>query len=421
MTLDELRDYAMLLRGNKMRSYQNAGTAMTEEQFRRAFAANMAQQGYSNLDPAQVDILASREWPKFKAGTSQYQFLAQGTTQAPMTASQVTSMPELSFIPPAISPDEVFPNPQSSMDPTMSPYAQQAMGQVTGFYPNQPAPTQEEQISPFARMAMGQASGDFMGMASQMPAFLKSMQQTPVGTPQPGIEEEDTFEPSTGRPNRWDRKVAREQARKAREEGAGEGDQYGPQGADFFNNDSNGNDIPDYLEMAGNGQDQEASMMDQILLASAMFNPGGADLEGTLYNIGRYAGSDSPYKGLQMGLSGASAVMKGGRSLLSGFGYAKASREAKDWYDQQMRKRQYNPVEQSAYGYTGDVAVNEYGGLFKFENGSTMPQQVEQPRKPVDFATDPRFQPGEYVEFEYGGKMYKGTIKENNGKTISLK
>ena len=38
-----------------------------------------------------------------------------------------------------------------------------------------------------------------------------------------------------------------------------------------------------------------------------------------------------------------------------------------------------------------------------------------------DFATDPMYQPGEYIEFEYGGKMHKGIIKSNNGKTISLK
>lgn len=524
MTLDELRDYAMLLRGNKMRSYQNAGTAMSEEQFRKAFAANMAQQGYANMDPWQVDVLASREWPKFKAGTSQYQFLAGNAPQAPMTASQAVStpmsQPELSFVPPAISPDEIFPYPESNVSPQMSPYAQQVMDQAVGVYGNQ-RPT-----SPYAKMAMSQASGDMMGIASQMPAFLKSMQQIPVGTPDPRIKEgeEYAYEPRTSKPDRWDRIVAREQARKAKREGTGEDVGYGPQGADFFNNDSNGNNIPDYLEMAGDRQDQEASMFDRILAASAMFNPGGENLEGALFNIGRYAVSDSPYKGAQIGLSAGSAVMKGGRSLLSGLGYGKASREARDWYEQQMRRRQYNPVEQSAYGYTGDVANRAYGGLFRYQTGGasntgelyktaleqydffmknpeawegdpemTNPDgsfnlcldclngdynnpsdvndavrlineglstgthrnvdafqqglksfNIPEPtfkslkqnamggsfkykaggmstKKPVDFANDPRFQPGEYVEFEYGGKMYKGTVKENNGKTISLK
>lgn len=50
-----------------------------------------------------------------------------------------------------------------------------------------------------------------------------------------------------------------------------------------------------------------------------------------------------------------------------------------------------------------------------------MPSDMPMDMGSTDFATDPALQPGEYVEFEYGGKMHKGIIKSNNGKTISLK
>lgn len=50
-----------------------------------------------------------------------------------------------------------------------------------------------------------------------------------------------------------------------------------------------------------------------------------------------------------------------------------------------------------------------------------MPSDMSMDMGSTDFATDPALQPGQYVEFEYGGKMHKGIIKSNNGKTISLK
>lgn len=37
-----------------------------------------------------------------------------------------------------------------------------------------------------------------------------------------------------------------------------------------------------------------------------------------------------------------------------------------------------------------------------------------------DIKNDPRFQPGEYIEFEYGGKTHKGVIKSNDGESIEL-
>ncbi len=71
--------------------------------------------------------------------------------------------------------------------------------------------------------------------------------------------------------------------------------------------------------------------------------------------------------------------------------------------------------------------ANSYLDLFSFLTQGQMPTDysamapMDMGLQQSDFATDPMYQPGEYIEFEYGGKMHKGIIKSNNGKTISLK
>lgn len=70
-------------------------------------------------------------------------------------------------------------------------------------------------------------------------------------------------------------------------------------------------------------------------------------------------------------------------------------------------------------GFTGGIGGGGGGGVpsFMAEGGAQNQQQEQAP----DIKNDPRFQPGEYIEFEYGGTTYKGIIESNNGESIELK
>lgn len=74
------------------------------------------------------------------------------------------------------------------------------------------------------------------------------------------------------------------------------------------------------------------------------------------------------------------------------------------------------------------VPTQRYGGLFKsvesFMGGGeyhTMPDGTKMPGAEHGMADNPHFQEGQYIEFEYGGKMYKGTIARNSNGKIYLK
>ena len=159
----------------------------------------------------------------------------------------------------------------------------------------------------------------------------------------------------------------------------------------------------------------KASFYDMLMAVQGAYGNRGYGLDQSLYTLGTYLGKekDTRGRGLGIGLSAATSALKGAGNVLAGLGYQRATNQAKDWYDRQMKQmsEEYYPIDQTATGYLGDIAVQAYGG--RFEQGGKMDD--------IDISKDERFKPGQYVEFEYGGKMYKGTIKSNNGKKITLK
>jgi hypothetical protein len=140
-------------------------------------------------------------------------------------------------------------------------------------------------------------------------------------------------------------------------------------------------------------------------------------------------------------LSLGTGLLDMSRSFLTGMGAQRRWDEGYDWYDEKMKRTRYSPVGQSQQGYLGDQANAEYGGLFaqngikelrdggcfdcggmkKYQGGGPMNPNMMGAQQPPSLKDDPRFQPGEYIEFEYGGKMHKGVIKSNDGESIELK
>jgi len=173
--------------------------------------------------------------------------------------------------------------------------------------------------------------------------------------------------------------------------------------------------LKDKIGDGAGGGDDKASFYDMLMAVQGAYGNRGYGLDQSLYTLGTYLGKekDTRGRGLGIGLSAATSALKGASNVLAGLGYQRATNQAKDWYDRQMKQmsEEYYPIDQTATGYLGDIAVNAYGG--RFEQGGKMDD--------IDISKDERFKPGQYVEFEYGGKMYKGTIKSNNGKKITLK
>jgi len=397
--------------------YQAAGikttppdlNSITRDQFNDAMAKSMYGVSYKSLPKGSIDVLAEREWPKFLAGQSDYQFLAERINPAfantPMSARQAVQtppyQPALGFMPPDISEDEMFPNPPSTGMP-MSPYAQSAMDQVTGTYANQGMPDMGQQTSPYAQLMMAQATGNFGQIPGMLPGLMNNFQQTTSNlTTSPELEGEDEYMPRTSGPDRWDRKVAREQARNIDQTALGTGPTE-----------------------PGAEEDERMTFGEGLAMGANLFDPSRYSLEGTLYNIGRAIGDDSGNKGLRIGLGAASAAFKGGRNVLSGLAFSKASNEAKDWYEKQMRRVQYNPIGQNAYGYTGDVANAARGGVMSFQPGGTASVTYF---NPVPKRTDLKYQ-GDYFAIPAGiypiptttsnRKSNKPIITEKGGKSV---
>jgi len=82
----------------------------------------------------------------------------------------------------------------------------------------------------------------------------------------------------------------------------------------------------------------------------------------------------------------------------------------------------------------GGLYTNEYGKLFAdggcYDCGGThkypgggMPNDMNMMggMMGADMKSDPRFQPGQYIEFEYGGKVHKGVIDSFDGESLTLK
>lgn len=123
------------------------------------------------------------------------------------------------------------------------------------------------------------------------------------------------------------------------------------------------------------------------------------------YNIGRFAGMEPGTQGKGLGLVGniGDFTLGAARGIVGGLAQSKGNRRVQNYYDQ--RKGQddrfvANPQTRN---------TNTTGGLAGFEDGGEVLRQLYQQQTEE---VDPRFRVGEYVEFEYGGKVKKGKIKK---------
>lgn len=123
------------------------------------------------------------------------------------------------------------------------------------------------------------------------------------------------------------------------------------------------------------------------------------------YNIGRFAGMEPGTQGKGLGLVGniGDFTLGAARGIVGGLAQSKGNRRVQNYYDQ--RKGQddrfvANPQTRN---------TNTTGGLAGFEHGGEVLRQLYQQQTEE---VDPRFRVGEYVEFEYGGKVKKGKIKK---------
>jgi hypothetical protein len=98
-------------------------------------------------------------------------------------------------------------------------------------------------------------------------------------------------------------------------------------------------------------------------------------MEGVLHHMGRAIGAPKGTKGrgLQIGLTAADALLKGTRNVLSGVGLSKVNKETRDWYMEQMAKRQRGYYEADPQyddvNYTGGFSFAKYGGMKKYPDG----------------------------------------------------
>lgn len=123
------------------------------------------------------------------------------------------------------------------------------------------------------------------------------------------------------------------------------------------------------------------------------------------YNIGRFAGMEPGTQGKGLGLVGniGDFTLGAARGIVGGLAQSRGNRRVQNYYDQ--RKGQddrfvANPQTRN---------TNTTGGLAGFEYGGEVLRQLYQQQTEE---VDPRFKVGEYVEFEYGGKVKKGKIKK---------
>lgn len=122
----------------------------------------------------------------------------------------------------------------------------------------------------------------------------------------------------------------------------------------------------------GLGQDQMGVQDGNIIGQQGNFwtnfpavNFAGSDISTELFMLGTALGSKPGTRGRAMtGISaGGAAAFDITRSLLSGIGYQKRNQYVNDYYDEQQRRRQYNPVSQTANdNYLGGIPTGQMGG-----------------------------------------------------------
>lgn len=164
-----------------------------------------------------------------------------------------------------------------------------------------------------------------------------------------------------------------------------------------------------YGEYNGDPKDMLEEKVNQNGLDSMMgfLNSGfyANSLGTSAYNIGRFAGMEPGTQGKGLGLVGniGDFTLGAARGIVGGLAQSKGNRRVQNYYDQ--RKGQddrfvANPQTRN---------TNTTGGLAGFEYGGEVLRQLYQQQTEE---VDPRFRVGEYVEFEYGGKVKKGKIKK---------
>lgn len=116
-----------------------------------------------------------------------------------------------------------------------------------------------------------------------------------------------------------------------------------------------------------NGSDGAQNDWERLLRSGLVTSPGGLDMEGALYNLGKGIGAEkgTKGKGALIATAALSAIMKGGRTVLSGVGTQKVNDETQRWYEEQLRRRDYTPDSQSQDN-------NYVGGYFGKDGGTVM-------------------------------------------------
>lgn len=109
-------------------------------------------------------------------------------------------------------------------------------------------------------------------------------------------------------------------------------------------------------------------------------SPTGSDLNSRVYNLGRALGAPQGAKGKNLDIIGNSLSLGLGlaREGMSGYANQKMDNYAQDWYNKKKQERRYVNASQTANAnMTGsELGALKYGGLFKFEDGGGMFNQM---------------------------------------------
>lgn len=116
------------------------------------------------------------------------------------------------------------------------------------------------------------------------------------------------------------------------------------------------------------GQEQRQDQQGIPWYKAPPINFAGSDLSSELYMLGHAIGSKPGTRGRAATMIGAggAALFDIARNVASGIGYQKRNQYVNDFYNQQQRRRQYNPVSQTANeNGTGNLPFNQMGGTLE--------------------------------------------------------
>lgn len=188
----------------------------------------------------------------------------------------------------------------------------------------------------------------------------------------------------------------------------------GPQGPEaaryqnFFAQDNNQNQIPDYLQMAqsqnGSGEMEDLSEDEPFqnqLPGFPFITGGGSDISTELYSLGRAIGAPKGSRGRMLtGIASAgAAAFDIARNVASGIGFEKRNQYMRDWYANQQRQTNYTAAPQYQNTNTvGGITMEEGGELFNQEMAPLQQAgQGDQMRQMAAFVMD-MLQDGEQPE-----------------------